>query len=306
MTPVCLPLDDPNSHWNRFCPSWSAAIAFAVLFAVTTVLHIIQACYYRKSFLWVLIMGAIWELIAAASRVASIQSPTNKNSYEVSFVFLVLAPLWINAFDYVVLGRMVWYYLPEKSLAGIKATRMSTIFVALDITSFIVQLAGALLTVNNNSSSATTNGLHVYTAGVCLQQTLILAFFGLGILFLIRLRQVDTVKNKARGMKLVSVLYASLLLITWRIIYRIIEFSAGVHSTLNNTLDDNEWFVYVFDIGPMFFALVLYHFYHPARVLQGPDADYPTRAQRKAMKEEAKREKQQESISVKDSEELAV
>ncbi|KAK9365329.1 RTA1 like protein-domain-containing protein [Lipomyces kononenkoae] len=296
MAPVCLPLDDPDGHWNHYCPSWPAAMAFTVLFAVTTLIHIIQASYYRKTFLWVLIMGAIWELIAAASRMASIQNPTNKNSYEVSFVFLVLAPLWINAFDYVVLARMVWYYLPEKSLIGIKATWMSTIFVSLDITSFIVQLAGALMTVSSNTTS-TTNGLHVYTAGVCLQQTVILAFFGLSIFFLVRLRQVDTVKSKAKGITLMFVLYASLLLITWRIIFRIIEFAAGVHSTLNSTLDDNEWFVYVFDIGPMFFALVLYHFYHPGHVLQGPDADYPTRAQKKAMKEAASLEKETRELS---------
>jgi hypothetical protein len=165
-------------------------------------------------------MGAVWELVAASTRVASIAAPTDKNRYSTSFVFLVLAPLWINAFDYVVLGRMVWFYLPEKALAGVRATRISTIFVCLDISAFIVQLAGALLTVNNSnnpsSASKTAMALHIYTAGVALQQAVILVFFGLGTAFLVRLlkRRDITAESRAKGIRLMFVLYASLLLIT--------------------------------------------------------------------------------------------
>lgn len=126
-------MSDPNNHW-KYCPSWEAAILFAVLFSLTTAFHIFQAWHYRKSFCWVLIMGALWESISAITRVLSVQDPTSKPASQTSFVFLVLAPLWINAFDYMVLGRMIYFYLPDKQLAGIRGQRLAIYFVTADIT----------------------------------------------------------------------------------------------------------------------------------------------------------------------------
>jgi hypothetical protein len=79
-------------------------------------------------------MGPLWEFIAATTRILSIQDPMSKNAYTTSFVILVLVPLWINAFDYMILGRLIWFYLPEKQLAGIKAQNLAATFVLMDIT----------------------------------------------------------------------------------------------------------------------------------------------------------------------------
>jgi hypothetical protein len=79
-------------------------------------------------------MGALWEFISIVTRIASIKSPFNTSLSHTTFVFLVLAPLWINAFDYMVLGRMDHFYLPDKKLAGVKAQRFAVYFVSLDIT----------------------------------------------------------------------------------------------------------------------------------------------------------------------------
>ena len=166
--------------------------------------------------MWVLIMGAVWEFIAAATRLASIANPTDKSLYSVSFVFLVLAPLWINAFDYIVLGRLIWYYIPERQLAGIKATRLAVYFVIMDITSFVVQLSGALMTTSDDDQQ-TINGLHVYTAGVSLQQCVILVFFCLGILFLRRFQNLETDKDKKKGTILVTLLFVNLVLLSVRL-----------------------------------------------------------------------------------------
>jgi hypothetical protein len=46
-------------------------------------------------------------------------------------------------------------------------------------------------------------------------------------------------------------------------------------SGIHNTLDNNEWYMYVFDEAPMFLALVVFHVYHPGRVLIGPESEYP-------------------------------
>jgi hypothetical protein len=125
-------LSDPENLW-KYCPSLVAALIFFALFGFSSLFHIYQAIKFRKSFCWVLIMGGIWETIAYITRFYSAQHPTKSGVYDITFVLLLLAPLWINAFDYMVLGRMVWFFLPGKKLIGIRASMMGVIFVCLDI-----------------------------------------------------------------------------------------------------------------------------------------------------------------------------
>jgi len=128
----CISLDDPDNLWT-YCPSLPAAILFSVLFGIITTYHIYQAHFFKKSFCWVLIMGAIWETAAFVIRCVAIQNPTSQGAFDPQFLLILLAPLWINAFDYMLLGRMVYYYLPEKRLFGIRAERMALCFVILDL-----------------------------------------------------------------------------------------------------------------------------------------------------------------------------
>jgi hypothetical protein len=78
-------------------------------------------------------MGAIWETAAFVIRCISIQNPTSQGAYDPQFILILLAPLWINAFDYMLLGRMVYYFLEDRRLFGIRAERMALCFVLLDI-----------------------------------------------------------------------------------------------------------------------------------------------------------------------------
>jgi hypothetical protein len=78
-------------------------------------------------------MGAIWETTSFVIRTISIQHPSAEGIYDLHFILFLLAPLWINAFVYMLLGRMVYYYIPDKKLFRIRAERMALIFVLLDI-----------------------------------------------------------------------------------------------------------------------------------------------------------------------------
>jgi hypothetical protein len=125
-------VDDINNRWT-FCPSLPAAILFAILFGLTMGTHIFQARKYRNTFAWTLIMGAIWETASFVIRCISIQNPTSEGAYDPHFILFLLAPLWINAFDYMLLGRMVYHYLPDRRLYSIRAERMTLCFVLLDL-----------------------------------------------------------------------------------------------------------------------------------------------------------------------------
>ncbi len=44
-----------------------------------------------------------------------------------------IAPLFTNAYVYMIMGRMVWNYIPDAKLYRITAWRFGTYFVVLDI-----------------------------------------------------------------------------------------------------------------------------------------------------------------------------
>lgn len=77
-------------------------------------------------------MGGLWETSSFALRVVSARNETHKGSYDGSFLLLIISPLLINAFDYMLLGRMVTFCLPENQLFGIRGSMMGVIFVCCD------------------------------------------------------------------------------------------------------------------------------------------------------------------------------
>ncbi|KIM72946.1 hypothetical protein PILCRDRAFT_803227 [Piloderma croceum F 1598] len=121
-------------------PSFAAAIIFTVISGIITGVHLIQAISYRK-------------------------------------ILLLLALLWINAFDYIILGRMVYYFLAEQNLFYVHATKFSVCFVWLDIVSFLVQATGGIILSGTNDSQQLLNiGKHIYMAGIGMQQWFISIF----------------------------------------------------------------------------------------------------------------------------------
>ncbi len=124
----------PNTNW-AFCPSKGPAYLYIVLFGLTLIAHISQAIIYRKGYSWVIAMGAAWETGNYIFRILSIDQPSNTGFYSAWFILILLAPLWINAYVYMVLGRMVYNFTSSAKILHVKAWRFGLIFVLLDILS---------------------------------------------------------------------------------------------------------------------------------------------------------------------------
>jgi hypothetical protein len=212
-------------------------------------------------------------------------------------LLILLAPLWINAFDYMILGRMIYYYLPEKKLLGIGAQRFAVYFVCMDIIAFIVQgVGGSMASGGGTDPESVMLGIHVYMGGIGLQELFILIFLSLAIMFHRRmLRGGEIITGAKPSWKpLLYALYASLGLITIRIIFRLVQYSSGV----DGALVTHEAYIYCFEAAPMCLAIGLMNVIHPGRTLVGPDAEFPkiTRKERK----EAKRRKREEKKAIKE------
>jgi RTA1 like protein len=134
LSAVCLPTSDKDNQW-KYCPNVPVAVVFFVLFLLITLFHVYQAIRWRKLFALVIILGALMETLSFASRVASAHKPTEKGIYDASFLLLILAPLSVNAFDYMVLGRMTRMFIGDQKLLKIRAGCMGKLFVGFDIMS---------------------------------------------------------------------------------------------------------------------------------------------------------------------------
>jgi RTA1 like protein len=141
-------------------------------------------------------------------------------------------------------------------------------------------------------------------SGVGLQLFFICIFIVLATRFQQKIKQLETTngisftdpKSPRFARRLLYVIYAVLLLIIYRNIYRLIEFSAGVTSKITT----HEWYLYVFDTVPMFFALLLFNAFHPGRFLRGERSDFSEENRiLKAEKKEKKRIRGQMKDNVK-------
>jgi hypothetical protein len=296
---TCYPPSNPKAQW-LYCPSYAGAITFSALFGLTTLAHLVQAFYHRKPFTWVLIMGAAWEVIGYVTRTLSVRDQLNETFSTLQLVFIVLAPLWINAFVYMTFGRMVHCFLPEGEdrVFRIRARRIAMMFVLADVGAFIVQLSGAMMINSEMPVNVQKIGLKVYMAGVGVQLFFIFVFIGLAVKFQLMVREqisYSSTYHKGRfasvrtpALRLLITLYVVLGLIIFRNLYRLVEFSAGYESSITT----HEWYTWVFDSVPMLLCLLAFNFFHPGRYLVGDRADFSQeRRQRKAYKKARKQAK---------------
>lgn len=165
---------------------------------------------------------------------------------------------------------------------------------------FIIQVAGGVMTTGTDmSQSQLTTGLHLYTAGVALQLLVLLIFFALVFTFQFRIRR-EAPGTVSASRFLTAVLTSVMLLIVYRTVYRLIEFSAPKDSSLANTIKYNEWYMYVFDSLPMWVAAGLFSVFHPGRWLVGEKSEFQkkTRAQKREEKRIGKAEKAQKKEAI--------
>ncbi|KAH7135951.1 RTA1 like protein-domain-containing protein [Dendryphion nanum] len=287
-----VPPESCNANW-AFEPSFAAAVALSTIFGILTVAHITLAIVHRKPFCWVMIMGVVWEFVAFVARaLGSLDQQKRSYAYMSSLLFL-LAPLWINAFIYMVAGRLIYTFHPDKKIGRVKAVSIGKYFVWLDILSFLVQATGGTMLDPGSSPDTQNIGKNIYMAGVGIQEFFILLFTVLIVLFhraILRLEASESAPANRMWKWLTYALYASLLLITVRVIFRLVEFSAGMDPK-KNPLPFEEGYALALDAMPMIIAILILAVIHPGLALKGPESVFPSRRERKLEKKAKKAEK---------------
>ncbi|KAL6232011.1 RTA1 like protein-domain-containing protein [Aspergillus navahoensis] len=267
-TPPVIPdangyvLPDQCNALFEYYPSFAAAVAFSILFGALTTAHFVQATVYKSGFVW---------------------HQQDTTILTITQLFILLSPILVNAFDYMVLARMINFFVPERQIGIFKPSLLAFVFVILDISSFVIQLIGGGMATPSADAATMQKGIHIYMGGIGIQQFFIILFLIIAIQFHRRMLQLSQegrlVGLKAQWKRLLYALYISLLFITIRIIYRLVEFSKGNDDS--NPITHNEWYMYAFDAGPMWCAIAVWNVIHPGAVIKGPDAVMPPSPMRK-------------------------
>jgi hypothetical protein len=104
-----------------------------------------------------------------------------KGPYASSQSLIVVAPLFIAAGNYLLIGRLILSVLPSRAhkIFGIPATRITKIFVGCDILSFLIQVSGSGIASSNNWEGNTKDiGVDVLITGLATQLLTIIIFIG--------------------------------------------------------------------------------------------------------------------------------
>ncbi|KAK3291357.1 RTA1 like protein-domain-containing protein [Chaetomium fimeti] len=269
-----------NANYG-FYPSWEWNLVFAIGFFLASLLHIAQLLATRKWFCWVVVMGALWEYACFVLRTLGAFDQQNGGLVVVSTLLFLLAPLWINAFVYMVVARLIYFLLPpySQNIFGMSPRWLAKAFVAVDVVSFFIQAAGGGMLADQDRGDTVKTGQHIYMAGIGVQLTFVVIFAVITVLFTVRLErsmgagQLEARHNVTVTRHLVWSMLAVIGLIVVRIVFRFVEFSGGVSSS--NPILANEAYQLGLDALPMLIALLLMNAVHPGKVLKGPDSSFP-------------------------------
>ncbi|KAF2429253.1 hypothetical protein EJ08DRAFT_661789 [Tothia fuscella] len=249
-TPTCTRTIQPDNNgylppvtckalYNHY-PLLTAAIVMSFVFGLTAVAHTTQAIISKKPFCWDIIMGTLWEFGGFVSRAFGAKDQQS------SALATVGQLLVVNGFDYMILARMIWFFLPSRLRLHITPSLPAIVLVNLDFASFVIQLVGGGMVRPGQSQEQVMRGVHIYMAGT----------------------------PKSQWQWMVVALYLSLTFIFIRIIFRLMEFSAG--KDLSNPLPYHEVYAYAFDALLMFFAISVWNIVHPGRIFKSLNSVMPS------------------------------
>ncbi|KAJ4016155.1 hypothetical protein NW766_004345 [Fusarium irregulare] len=222
-------------------------------------------------------MGASWECICFIARALGARDQQQAAYVTVSTLLFLLAPIWINAFIYMIVARLVHFAIPQRRVAGISAQWLAKIFVIVDVMCFIIQAAGGGMLASDDADTSKLRQ-HTYMVGIGIQLGCVVVFLVIHSPFYRELylnARIGRPETRTRWVKpLCLVVYIVFVLIVVRVVFRLVEFGGGANS--NNVVLRHEEFQLYLDALPMFLALVMLNVVHPGKVLKGPGSDFPS------------------------------
>ncbi|KAF8529138.1 RTA1-domain-containing protein [Hysterangium stoloniferum] len=263
VNPFVSPSTDPYNPL-RYTPN-NALTAVAVALYLLTAVVMTYFMYRRGArFMAAMVIGAYTMSLGLSMRFGLHSQPESKGIYILEYLLVVLSPCAFIASDYVLLGRLSQSLGMGEHLL-ISPNRITRVFIASDVATFLIQAAGASISISGSTSGDLKRlqaGSHIFLAGLALQAASFIVFMAIFLLFLYRVRKcAPQVWNPSpsppwwKHWRMLSVaLGISCVGILIRSAYRTIELSEGFEGRLGTS----EGFFYGLDTLPLFLAIVVY------------------------------------------------
>ncbi|KAJ5113422.1 hypothetical protein N7456_001956 [Penicillium angulare] len=258
----------------NYNPSTSAAVAFAVMFALSTVGHLWQTGRNKSWFFTPFVIGGCFELVGYIARYISAKQSPNWTTmpYVIQELLLLVAPSLFAASIYMILGRII-RLLNGDSNSPIRPSWLTKIFVTGDVISFFMQSGGGGILATAKSDSSMNMGNNVIIGGLIVQVISFSVFIVVSVIFHRRMLNSPMhmmVKTQIPWSRYMMILYTGSALILVRSAYRVAEYVQG--ST--GYLQSKEAFVYIFDATLMLLCCILFNIFHPSKLLAKRPQNY--------------------------------
>ncbi|EAU82398.1 hypothetical protein CC1G_06708 [Coprinopsis cinerea okayama7 len=260
-----------------YAPTKSVAIAFVVLFSISTVGHIVQATARKQWFLFATaIFCGILEVVGWSARLKSHFDPFDLLPYQIQTVATVLGPTPLLAANFVIFGRII-------RVLGTDYSRLSPrwytgIFCTIDVLSLFIQGGGgAVAAINSDTLEGANKGGLIMLGGIILHVVAIVFYALLAVEYYIRF-VIERPLNKinlahkhytARGrltkrieLMLVGLTFNTLCLFV-RALYRTVELAEGWGGRILRTEIYFNWL----DGAMIVLALWTFNIFHPGWLL---------------------------------------
>ncbi|KAL4758240.1 RTA1 domain-containing protein [Aspergillus foveolatus] len=260
-------------QYYMYDPSKGAAIPFAALFGLTTVVHMWQTIQNRTWYMTPFIIGGIFEAIGYLCRFISATQTPNWTMYPYigQSLLILLGPALFAASVYMLLGRII-RTLNAGSLSPIRPNWLTKIFVAGDVISFFMQSGGGGMQASAKTQDRAEMGENMILGGLFVQIFFFSIFIVVSIIF--HRRMLSTPMHRmgidVPWNKYLKILYLVSFLILIRSLYRVAEYIQGKEGFLQS----KEVFIYVLDASLMLVCCVILNVWHPSNVVSGKQALY--------------------------------
>ncbi|CCG82408.1 putative RTA1 domain protein [Taphrina deformans PYCC 5710] len=273
MSTLVRRINDTNNY--IYIPSLAGAVVSFLIFALITGVLAWQLVRYRVRYPTIFVLGAAFEALGYLFRTLSASGDRvmNFTLFILMDMFVILSPLAFMAGLYITYGRLLSRFTTTTGGSGkgfrfsfIPASRYAKLFVACDVTSFLIQAAGAGLIVSKDAGTAAT-GKWILMAGLAFGLFSFSIFVACVVYASVRVRRAERAGTfVALGLApnwrwVLLPVSVSALCILARTVYRMVEFADGYHGHIYST----EWYLYVFDTTLMVICIAVWVPFFPAQ-----------------------------------------
>jgi hypothetical protein len=245
------------------------------LYGLTTAVHLGQALYKRMWFLLpTAVMCGVTELLGWSGRLWSSKQPWNSTPFTIQISTTIIAPTFVLAANFVILGQLILSMGPQYSRLSPKLYKM--IFITCDVIALTVQAVGGGKASTADNEDDANKGGRIMLGGIVFQLIAIIVYAIVSIEFLFRFKNDRPFPNRAdaipreplptksRLMLLGLAISGSTMLI--RSIYRTIELTDGWSGKVIAT----EIYFIIFDGVMMVCSMTALNVLHPGWLLPPP------------------------------------